>query len=116
MTSPGSLTDSQLTSCHQLLSYNKLTFQNYWNRPRENGTSETRTDMRRLSIDTVYYRPCPVLSDPLAQCLSFSLQLLFTAEAFTQQTTKKKQGFVPVLMRHPRIRNTAAFREKLNHQ
>lgn len=89
MTSPGSLTDldnsktrspgdiaSQLTSCHQLLSYNKLTFQNFWNRlskPKENGTSETRTDMRKLSTDSVYHKPCSVLSDPPAAVYCWSL-------------------------------------------
>ncbi len=60
---PGQLKDeeprdiaSQLTSCHQLLSYKKLTFQDFWNmlsKPRENCTSETHTDMRRLSAHTL---------------------------------------------------------------
>lgn len=56
--------------------------------------------MRRLSAQ-IQCSTNPVLSSQTlwVTVSVLGLQLLFTA--FTQQISKKKQGFVPVLARHP---------------
>lgn len=57
---------------------------------------DTYSHEKNVCTDSVFHKPCSVLWKPLAHSVSDWWTL-----TFTQQTTKKKQVFVSVLVRHP---------------